>query len=536
VFLLGLVFYLAGLLTGLRPARWYGSRVFGLGPAVFAWFGVYQFPEYWQALSMLVLAGVILGAAVWGCFKTGGSYVDQPWPGKAALSTACALASLILCGVAAILAADLLSRPQPEQYCLYQFTRDGVVYRVSKDGLGPVKIEDLSGRPLRDEKTGQALRREDLDKLTPASISTGVNFNHPHPSSRRDWRRWYCSSLRYFTAWQQTDKTLWYLTRAGRLEGYDGITRRRTADLELGKTAGSRFNWPEDFYQNAAPNAFSTDPRQPRLLASDEALYAVDAGMRTVKPLLSATDEDGLGGYAVDYDKHEVLVVTRSFIRLLNLEGGIELQTPAEPAWPLYSYITVFRLEPTNEFALRFDPTYRMNKQSAVKQPIQVKWVKGGGEMLRRQKLPLLPEREWDLRVENCCALIVPAVIRVSVERIVRENYDQEFTYSKWDALSLIPTVLGALAGWFLGRRLHSRLRDQAGWAAFNLVFGIPGLLAFLSVQEWPAKERCPQCKKLRRVDREHCEFCGGEFAPPAVNGTEIFEPAAAAGGASLGN
>ena len=34
IFLLGLLFLVAGMLTGARQARWYGSRIFGLGPAV----------------------------------------------------------------------------------------------------------------------------------------------------------------------------------------------------------------------------------------------------------------------------------------------------------------------------------------------------------------------------------------------------------------------------------------------------------------------------------------------------------------------
>jgi RNA polymerase subunit RPABC4/transcription elongation factor Spt4 len=44
-------------------------------------------------------------------------------------------------------------------------------------------------------------------------------------------------------------------------------------------------------------------------------------------------------------------------------------------------------------------------------------------------------------------------------------------------------------------------------------------------VQEWPARESCPNCKKLRVVDRDQCEHCGADFAPPEKNGTEIFEP-----------
>jgi len=55
--------------------------------------------------------------------------------------------------------------------------------------------------------------------------------------------------------------------------------------------------------------------------------------------------------------------------------------------------------------------------------------------------------------------------------------------------------------------------------------FLVPGLLAFLSVQEWPAREACPNCKRLRLVDRQHCERCGADWAPPEKTGTEVFAP-----------
>ena len=55
-------------------------------------------------------------------------------------------------------------------------------------------------------------------------------------------------------------------------------------------------------------------------------------------------------------------------------------------------------------------------------------------------------------------------------------------------------------------------------------VEGFPGFLAFLSLQEWPAREPCPNCQRLRNVDREKCEHCGAGFAPPETKGTEIFE------------
>jgi hypothetical protein len=90
-------------------------------------------------------------------------------------------------------------------------------------------------------------------------------------------------------------------------------------------------------------------------------------------------------------------------------------------------------------------------------------------------------------------------------------------------ALACVPVV------WWLGRRYHFSFVAQVSWVGFIVLTGIPGLLAFLSVQEWPARESCPQCHKPRLVNREHCEHCGAEFPPPEKTGTEIFEPAGTA-------
>ena len=58
----------------------------------------------------------------------------------------------------------------------------------------------------------------------------------------------------------------------------------------------------------------------------------------------------------------------------------------------------------------------------------------------------------------------------------------------------------------------------------FLLLTGVPGFIAFLSVNEWPARESCPSCGKRRVVTREKCEHCGAPFAPPQKAGIEIFE------------
>jgi hypothetical protein len=78
--------------------------------------------------------------------------------------------------------------------------------------------------------------------------------------------------------------------------------------------------------------------------------------------------------------------------------------------------------------------------------------------------------------------------------------------------------------GWRSGRKYHFTGAAQLKWAVFHLLFGLLGLLTFFCAQEWPAREPCPNCKKPRLVDREKCEYCGADFAPPPKNGIEIFE------------
>ena len=113
LFLTGVGFYFAGMLTGLRQARWYASRGLGLGLAIAASLGG-ALPETWQWLMIIALAVVILAAAVWGAYQSGGYYRGQPVAGRLALIVA-------MTGVAALLylaewlccSQDVLFTPSP---------------------------------------------------------------------------------------------------------------------------------------------------------------------------------------------------------------------------------------------------------------------------------------------------------------------------------------------------------------------------------------------------------------------------------------
>src|ERR1035441_2904385 len=86
--LTGGAYFFAGVLTGLRQARWYGSRGLGLGLAIAGSASVFAAMEFWQSLALIALVVLILATAVWGSYQSGGFYRGQAVTGRLALIAA----------------------------------------------------------------------------------------------------------------------------------------------------------------------------------------------------------------------------------------------------------------------------------------------------------------------------------------------------------------------------------------------------------------------------------------------------------------
>jgi hypothetical protein len=175
-----------------------------------------------------------------------------------------------------------------------------------------------------------------------------------------------------------------------------------------------------------------------------------------------------------------------------------------------------------------FQPDYWTNQKAGGKQPSHVFWVDPDSRVTKTATVPQIeiPANEDNLAGIVAAVVLPPAVLAalpLMVREVQAESAREEIR--KLAVPILLLATIWASIGWWLGGRLHLSMRTRIGWAVFHLLAGLPGLLAFVCVQEWPARETCPHCKKLRLVDREQCEHCGGEFSPPERTGTEIFEP-----------
>jgi hypothetical protein len=185
--------------------------------------------------------------------------------------------------------------------------------------------------------------------------------------------------------------------------------------------------------------------------------------------------------------------------------------------------VKVSRLESTNQFAVWVGNYHPINRRNAVGQRryTEVSFVSSEGVEKHVELQPGgLKSRQalqaWSYRVTSIFMPPLPVLYQLLGWVSVPWNYLR---------ISFAAAVICALIGWRLGKRYHYEFRTQVGWIVFHLLFGFPGLIAFLCVQEWPAREVCPNCKKLRVVVRAKCEYCDAEFAPARKNGIEIFEP-----------
>lgn len=508
----GIGFYFAGMLTALRRTRWYGSRTLGLG---MAFIGELVFIALsWQnalALVSLLAFVAVLAVAAWGSFQTNGQYRGQLAAAKLALSLSISGGVLVVMIFGFFVCAYLLLNG-PVEYSNYTLTRDGTIYLENYHSGHAAEYSDLDGKPPVDLQTGRPLSQSEIvAQLNPAN-TVRVDFSGKEPPRMGDN---VMGSNKYFTPLWSDSNTIWYYWRKnGRAVAYDTHTRRLVGSLG-----------PNGFANGAdgAGDRFCTDqlsliywlnltdsPR--KVLRTATSVFMADLAQRTVRTVFTVPAGETIGGYEYSGQPY-LVVVTRPFIYLVGIDDGkLRWKTPYDPGYPDYGTLRFSRLGMINAFTVWFVP-------EEDKLPIRVKRLANDGSVIKSVDLPNLPaQQNVNVMLQNLSELLMlPLVVAIS-------GLFGAPGISKALATASVCVVLGL----WLGRRYNFAVKQQMGWALFHLLFGLPGFLAFVSVQEWPARVKCPKCQKLRVVDREYCEHCQSTFAPPEKTGIEIFEPAVA--------
>jgi hypothetical protein len=527
-FLGGIVYYFAGMLTGLRQARWYASRCLGLVMAILVSIGVMNSFEFWHGLICIAAGIVILGTAVWGAFRSDGCYEGQPVSGKAALTTVLGAGLALIVFIVMLLAIEVAFRGiRGDEWSRYVMTKGGAIWNVTSksDGRSNVRrlVVDLDHQPIPEGKTGGLDQSEwQRGEATTSSI---------HLPSPYSWRgsESFLRSYRFFTLWRVSSGTIWYYWRSqGCLVGYDLTTRRFVGSLGPNGFSQTLPSAADNSHHSVEQSWLSSG----HTLATSNAVYEVNLDRRVARRIFTSDSERILA--VMDLEKNGAdwiytLIVGEHSIVLLDPQGTLVWKQPFQPpsGW-FEDRLKLSSLEPAGQYAIWASEIVRTNSPAGASPPVLVTWFGSGQGAPQSVELPALAQsHEWPTLQKLLSASVPPVFVAMTP---LLDGHPWPSTIPKeLLRISLIVALACVPVVWWLGRRYHFSFVAQVSWVGFIVLTGIPGLLAFLSVQEWPARESCPQCRKPRLVDREHCEHCGAEFPPPEKTGTEIFEPAGTA-------
>lgn len=505
-FLGGITCYLAGLLTGLRQVRWYASRGLGLAAAVAVMIAVIGAAEFWQSLLFVVAGVVALGVATWGAFQGNGYDREQPVWGKVALVGTFVAGNLVVVMLAMAAVMALLPRsmdhfPQSETYMMGD---DGNVYLRVSQGSREVEMLHPDRSPVVDPGTGR-----------PAEIRLPSMWNYVVAEDRQVYRYSYRQIRRFFHPWKVRDGVVWYWTAEGRVVGYDVMTRRVMGRIEPSDSA-ERFLRPVD---RGMVDVWETT----QTILTKQAVYRVEPETRRLWVLYQAAEGDRIVAASGPHmnDNNAVVVVSERRIALVTDDGELVWNIAYEPGQPDYRLIQVYSLAEPGEYGVIIAPSYQANQRADWKLPYHAIWATASAGASRHVELPSLrlPQYQGSSQ-ERVIGVVLPPILVVLLAQ-----GPPQFVLD--DAL---PSSLGGALVWVLigrgiGRRRGVSAGRQAAWAGLHVVFGLPGLLASLSVRDWPVSELCPQCQRKRAIDEAVCRHCGAGFATPERNGTEIFEP-----------
>jgi hypothetical protein len=571
--LMGLVCYFAGMLTAQREARWYGSRCLDLAAGFFCAYLVWIVPEFWHALLAIGIVGGMVAAAAWGSFLTGGAYAPQPRLAKIALAITFVMGLSALSFQGKFFLGVFLWTKEDYSYYL---DHQGRVLLVHEENNRLESITNLEGQAPQD------LQGQPLDYYTLRDVMAPAT--HGAWPKTRSYRNWNQSLVKYGNESKPGNEEWWYVPSRGRLLGYDKQSKQ-----PLGSFGPDGFLPPDDssgesFRGDLAFVSQFYSSRVAPYLAFSGGVYSVNFRKRTVQAFyVPVAGETVLWASRWEDETRKLslaFVGTDQSIHVLDNTGDRLLSVPLAYDRVNYLIVDVGRLENPERYWVWYDPAWYRGLEAQETMPAYlVVYDKEGREISPRQEVtprpglarhivPRSPPPVQPARTQAWSGLLTPpaeaAVVvgsKAYLDSRVQANNGTEVSVThqvllvttpyfipglRWlprahpglvfgfAALMLVSAGACALGCFLLARRYAFSRARRIGWAMVGFLFGWVGLVLMLALQECPARIPCPKCHKLRVVARDKCEHCGAPHASPAADGTEIFEPTAAAPHAAL--
>ncbi|MFC1587277.1 ABC transporter permease [Planctomycetota bacterium] len=563
--LMGAVFYFAGMLTGLRKARWFVSRICGLVPAVLCAFVVFIVPHFWHALVTIAISCLLIGVAAWGTFLTRGTYRRQPMLAKIAVA-ACLFFLIqdafigVMIGWNAVRIEIIddtsqYDQPRAEQWTRYGITKKGEVVKYSTAYNGDlteiVAVHNTDGEPLPFSKDCHTFHREELAEMCLASLHrpsflTMGSYIYPHR---------YLFKISRFKDASGRESVWWFDCGDNIFTGYDVKSRERIGAITpegfvpAGTTTSQSFKG--NFRTFGYSYRYSADDTRNYIFA--DAIYNVDIMNRSVKKLGGIPGGNAVtarGEYWVEQNDRRVyqgdIVVSNDKICLLDKDGKVLFSAECKPG-KKYDYIIFAVADNREKFFVKYT-SYSSHLQEVdgkiektSNSDLLIFEYAADGRLIKRHEIPsleyqvgqpyILPKIDHAYLVPPClvpCRNILIDLLGNNFPELDQDEFEELKYILKIDTTTII-VVIALLAcylwlGYLLCRRYNLTKASTVTWLLAILLLGPAGLLMLLCSYEWPAMVPCSSCGKKRSAAYAVCPHCDSRQPEPALEGTEILE------------
>jgi hypothetical protein len=543
----------------MREATWHGSRFLPLGAALACSGVVLYVSHFWQALAVVAIGAGVVGLAAAATLIGGGRYEPLSRPGRMALGLT-VMPGLTLAGtlVIGIISLTVSSREPARggfRSTGYAIAGDGsIVQRVQVQRFFPaslqvVAVNDLQGHAI--ERYQDSVART---KLTAGVISTPAVSLHPEvPSTLESFSSGYRGTHDLFVQLTSSppapSELSWYFVRrVGLIAAYEN----RSARL-LGWMGPDGFRMGDSL-----PTHRFEGPLRPTseyayiqpVLAFSSAVYRVDLGQRAIRKVFApalgeivlgaVTSGDSMPAMSVygPRAKFDVIATTRS-VYVQSADGTSELRAARDSDTAAYGTVVLSRAllapgMPTFFWYAASDRPF-IHGEPGIAAGHITEFGEGNTIVAQvpipRDTVPTATDKvsAQDVFTASTVSVTWRAALRVyrrlSRRRTVSPRNWPRSEVVDW-IVSTIASLVAAALTFLLARLFAFERNRRLLWTALGFVLGPLGVLLMLSLIDWPERETCPACARKRVVTRVRCEHCDAPFLPPALDGTEIFEPA----------
>ncbi len=292
-------------------------------------------------------------------------------------------------------------------------------------------------------------------------------------------------------------------------------------------------------------------------LWTDDSLFRLNLNERSIKPIVQWTadevvqnidDTSGLlgTGHKKEDDAWRLVVKTSKRFIEVDTEGNLQ-------ELPLLEELQ--RADPLRYFGksqkgriFSKEGCY-VEEGEKVRQISTIYTLDDGGNLVSKEEVALLavlPDILSELSASATYALFgIPGVVmtaigdkdkgkadlNVTAGMDLANNYpvaarilgEKRRTIIQRVVIGFVITIAFALFALFWDNRYHGTVISQLTWFIYVLLFGLPGLVGYLTHRKWPARVPCAHCGTKLPVTTMVCPKCSNPVPPPEHTPKEIF-------------